>query len=70
MIQVCADLATPETRERETRALLAAADEHPKASLHMVALTTNTALKTPQNVTMHSAATWLLSPGEALDGTS
>ena len=66
LIQVCADLDTPETRERETRALLAAADEYPEASPHLVTLTTDTALSLPERVTVHSAATWLLGTGEAI----
>jgi predicted AAA+ superfamily ATPase len=70
LIQVCADLGAPETRERETRALLAAADEHPEASLHVVTLTTDTAWGPPQNVTVHSAATWLLSAYEGSDDIS
>jgi predicted AAA+ superfamily ATPase len=66
LIQVCADLDAPETRERESRALLAAADEHPEASLHLITLTTDTALRLPQNVTAHSAAAWLLDSGESI----
>ena len=66
LIQVCADLDAPETRDRETRALLAAADEHPEASLHLITLTTDTALRLPQNVTVHSAAAWLLNTGESI----
>ncbi len=66
LIQVCADPDAPETRERETRALLAAADEHPEASLHLITLTTDTALGIPQNVTVHSATAWLLNTGESI----
>ena len=39
LIQVCADLDTADTRDREVRGLLAAAGEHPRATLHLVALT-------------------------------
>jgi hypothetical protein len=60
LIQVCADLHASETNRRETRALLAAAKEHPQASLHLIALTTEAAYRAPENVTLHSAATWLL----------
>jgi len=60
LIQVCADLDTPETQGREIRALLAAADEYPRASLHLVALATEKAHGVPENVNVHSAATWLL----------
>jgi hypothetical protein len=60
LIQVCADLSEPETREREVRALLAAAAEHPRASLHLISLQLEPALDLPANITMHTAATWLL----------
>jgi len=64
LIQVCAELDTAETRERETRALLAAAGEYPRASLHLVALATDVAGSLPQEVNLHSAASWLLETGD------
>jgi predicted AAA+ superfamily ATPase len=60
LIQVCADSGDPETFERETRALVAAAREQRQASLHFVTLTTTAVHKLPENVTLHSAAVWLL----------
>jgi predicted AAA+ superfamily ATPase len=60
LIQVCAELDTPETRERETRALLAAAKEHPRASLHLVTLAPETALAVPDQIKVHWAPNWLL----------
>jgi hypothetical protein len=66
LIQVCVDLDAPETREREARALLAAADEHPEASLHLITMTADTAQGLPQNMTVHSAAAWLLNTGESI----
>jgi hypothetical protein len=60
LIQVCADPAAPEIGARETRALLAGAKEHPRASLHLVALTTDSPPPLPEAVTLHPAATWLL----------
>jgi hypothetical protein len=64
-IQVCADPDATGTRDRETRGLLAAAREHPRASLHLVALTADSTPALPENVMLHSAATWLLETDEA-----
>ena len=60
LIQVCADLDTPATRERETRALVEAASEHAKATLHLIALQPEIPGELPRGVTAHSAAAWLL----------
>ncbi len=60
LIQVCANLDAAETVERETRALRAAAAEHPQASLHVVSLTSDPVRGVPDNVTRHSAVAWLL----------
>jgi predicted AAA+ superfamily ATPase len=38
LIQVCADLSSPETRARELRALTAAAQDHPRATRRLLAL--------------------------------
>jgi len=65
LIQVCADLDSAETLKRETRSLLVAAEEHPQASLHLVALTSDSPPPLPENVSLHSAATWLLAADEA-----
>ncbi len=60
LIQVCADLDSPETREREVRALLAAADDYRRAERHVVALATEAVRGLPAEVRLHSAAAWLL----------
>lgn len=60
LIQVCADLDEPATREREVRALRAAAEEHPLATQHLVTLTPESARDIPKQVAVHSAAAWLL----------
>ncbi len=60
LIQVCADLDTAATREREERALLEAADEYKRASLRLITLQTETARDLPKPVTVHSAVSWLL----------
>jgi predicted AAA+ superfamily ATPase len=60
LIQVCADLDSPETRERETRALLEAASGFPQASLHLVTLSADPVPGLPGAVALHSAADWLL----------
>ena len=38
LIQVCTDLSRPETRARELRALIAAATDHPRATLRLLVL--------------------------------
>ncbi|MFA5844568.1 MAG: ATP-binding protein [Coriobacteriia bacterium] len=38
LIQVCADLSSPETRARELRALTAAAEDHPRATQRLLVL--------------------------------
>ncbi len=60
LIQVCAHLAAPDLAEREVRALLAGAKEHPRASLHLIALTADAAPPLPEDVTLHRAVDWLL----------
>jgi predicted AAA+ superfamily ATPase len=60
LIQVCADLDDPGTREREIRALLDAAAEHPAASLHLVCLEPYGGPPLPAGIALHSAAAWLL----------
>lgn len=60
LIQACAELDDPETRQREVRALLAAAGEHPRASMHLVTLTPESAGDVPEEIAVHAAAVWLL----------
>lgn len=62
LIQVSAELDSAETVARETRALLAAAEEHPQATLHLITLTSDPIPSLPAQVAHHSAATWLLEP--------
>jgi predicted AAA+ superfamily ATPase len=61
LIQVCANLDDPATRDREFRALLDAKSEHRGASLHLVALDLPSALHTPQDVAVHLASNWFIS---------
>jgi hypothetical protein len=63
-LETAVALGAPETRERETRALLAASNERPDASLHIVTRSTDTASTLAESVTVHSAANWLLNSGE------
>ncbi len=62
LIQVCADLDTAATKEREGRALLEAAEEYKRASLWLITLEPQTARDLPEPVTVHSAVAWLLGP--------
>lgn len=64
LIQVCADLSDPTTRQREIRALQKAAKEHPKAALHLISLEPEIPADVPSRVTVHSAAAWLLRKSE------
>jgi predicted AAA+ superfamily ATPase len=60
LIQVCADLDAPGTRDREVRGLLAAAGEHPRATLHVIALSADGSPPLPDQIHLHRAADWLL----------
>ena len=60
LIQVCASLDGPATREREIRALLEAARQHPRASLHLISLDIPAAFDIPREITVHAAWDWLL----------
>jgi len=63
LIQVCADLATPEVAERELRALEDAAKVHPKATRRLLTLTRDAmAGNVPRRVIVQPAYEWLLSP--------
>ena len=59
LIQVCADLDSPATRERETLALLEAAQEYPRVRLHIVALNADAVRGLPKSITLHAASAWL-----------
>lgn len=61
LIQVCADLDTPSTIERETRALFEAAREYPKASLHLINLQIDRPHGLPRGILVQDAVSWLLS---------
>jgi predicted AAA+ superfamily ATPase len=60
LIQVCASLDDPATCERETRVLLEAARQHPRASLHLISLDIPAAFEVPRDMTVHAACDWLL----------
>ncbi len=60
LIQVCADVDAAATRERETRALMEAAREHRRATLHLVSLAPETGGPWPRRIAVHAAAVWLL----------
>ncbi len=60
LIQVCLDLAERGAREREIRALISAAKEHPQASLNIITLIPETVEDVPDNIQIHDASIWLL----------
>ena len=62
LIQVCADLDHPDTLERELRALKAAAEAQPQASLLLITLYLPTS-RVPSAVQLHLASDWLLAGG-------
>ena len=69
LVKVCADLDASATREREVRALVAASSEHPRATLHLITLTPETAHAIPEEISLHSAVEWFLQPRlESEDG--
>ena len=61
LIQVCADLDDPATREREIRALLDAKNDHPRTAMHVISLERPSGLDLPRGITLHSTSSWLLS---------
>jgi len=64
LVQVCLDLEKAETREREVRALLRAAEEHPRATLLLLTMdSTPPRTDLPSPVEWRPAAQWLLEQG-------
>jgi hypothetical protein len=61
LIQVSVDLANPQVRDREIRALLDAKGVRPKASLSIITLHEKANRNIPDKVRIHRAADWLLS---------
>lgn len=61
LIQVCADLGTPEALEREVRALADAAKVYPRITRRLLTLTRDAApTQIPPNVLVQPAYEWLL----------
>ena len=60
LVQVCASLDNPTTRDREIRALVDAAPHHPAASLNLIARDIPAAIDMPPGVALHPAADWML----------
>ena len=61
LIQVCADLGAPKTRDRELRALATAAARYPNATCRLLVLNRNAAAGTSaQGIIIESAADWML----------
>ncbi|MBW1997861.1 MAG: ATP-binding protein, partial [Deltaproteobacteria bacterium] len=60
LIQVCAEVTSTATLEREIRALEAAAEEHRGASLSLVTLVPESIRKAPAQIQIHDACLWLL----------
>lgn len=60
LLQVCSEIESDETLEREARALTEAAREYPRATRHILTLTPEVAVRWPPGVTLHSAEAWLL----------
>jgi hypothetical protein len=60
LIQVCANLDAPATRERETRALLAAGTERPGTTLRLIGLAPENPRDLPRGIVWQPASEWLL----------
>lgn len=60
LIQVCASLDDPATREREMRALIEAAPDYPAATRSLIALDIPAAIDIPPGIALHNAADWML----------
>ena len=61
LIQSCADMNDPGVRDREIRALMEAAKEHPHAERIIVTLHPESAGCVPDGIVVHAAFQWLLS---------
>jgi predicted AAA+ superfamily ATPase len=68
LIQVCADLDSPETLARELRALQDAAADWPEATLQIVTLSAPKGGTLPPEIELHLASDWLLQSEEARHG--
>lgn len=64
LIQVCASLDDPDTRERELRALIEAASHYPRATRRLIALDIPATLDIPPGIELHRAADWVLMKDE------
>jgi predicted AAA+ superfamily ATPase len=62
MIQVCADLSEPATRERELHAMSAATEHHPHASRHLLVLNRDAiaGVQAQPGLVIEAASDWLL----------
>lgn len=60
LIQVCASLDDPATREREFRALTEASAIYPRAACSLIVLDTPVAPNVPPGIMLHRATDWLL----------
>lgn len=65
LIQVCADLDAPDTRQRETRALLAAAAERAGATPLLLSLAPPVSADLPSPIVWQPASEWLLGTSPA-----
>ncbi|MBL9114481.1 MAG: ATP-binding protein [Verrucomicrobiaceae bacterium] len=65
IIQVCADLSSKETLEREVRALLDAQGAHPQATPLLLSMDASPPASLPSGIHWQSAAAWLL--GDEMD---
>ncbi|MDR3557288.1 MAG: ATP-binding protein [Syntrophobacteraceae bacterium] len=64
LIQVCIDVDSPVTREREIRSLVEAAPEHAGASLNLITLEPEAPPELPPGVLWHPATVWLLTESQ------
>ena len=62
LIQVCADMDDPQTRDRESRALFDAQKQHPDAALVVIAFNKPAAVELPDPITLLPAVEWFLYP--------
>jgi uncharacterized protein len=61
MIQVCADMDTPNAGEREIRGLIDGLTEHKGATAHLIVLDPQQPKELPKALRWHAASDWLLS---------
>lgn len=63
LLQVCADIDTPDVRDREVQGLIDALADHNNATAHLIVLVPEPPMNLPPSIRWHAASEWLLGTG-------